>query len=83
MKTLTVTIKAEIEIPDDWELVDHSNGMRVLKHGDKFIDFDIVPLTTTKDEAEAQWTDEDIALTDKILDAIIDFDTELAIQMRH
>ena len=44
MKKLIVKIVAEIDIPDEWELVDHEAGMKVLKVGDRFVDFDITPL---------------------------------------
>ena len=43
MKHLTVTISAELEIPDDWEIVDHPCGAPVLRIGDQFVDFAIAP----------------------------------------
>jgi hypothetical protein len=46
MKNLTVLIRAELEVPDDWELVEHPSGIQVLKIGDEFIDFDLAPLST-------------------------------------
>ena len=41
MKTLTVRVTAELQVPDDWTLVDHAAGMTALKIGDQFVDFDI------------------------------------------
>lgn len=52
MKKLTLTIQAELEIPDNWELVEHSTGVFVLKVGDQFVDFDITPLVTASDEVD-------------------------------
>jgi len=48
-----------------------------LKIGDKFVDFDIAPLATSSSEADATWSDEDEALTSRILDAVTGLDTEL------
>lgn len=59
MKNLTVLIRAELEIPDEWELVDHPSGMQVLKIGDQFVDFDIAPLATRSTDPDAEWSDAD------------------------
>lgn len=77
MKKLTVRIHAELEIPNDWEIVELESGVQVLKIGDKFVDFDIAPLATSSSEADATWSDEDEALTSRILDAVTGLDTEL------
>ena len=37
MKKLVVNIHAELEVPDDWELVRHPSGISVLKVGDRFV----------------------------------------------
>lgn len=79
MKSLTVTIRAELEIPDDWELVEHASGLLVLKIGDRFVDFDIAPLATQADDPEAVWSDEDDKLTDLVLDRVVDIEAELAV----
>ena len=83
MKKLTLNIVAELDIPDDWELVDHEAGMKVLKIGDRFVDFDITPLATDRTDAEAIWTDEDEKLTNQILESITEFDSEMIIKLRH
>ena len=63
MKKLTITIQAELEIPDSWELVEHTTGVFVLKVGDQFVDFDITPLCTASEEPDATWSDEDEEFT--------------------
>lgn len=83
MKKLTIKITAELDIPDDWELVDHEAGMQVLKIGDRFVDFDITPLATDKSDADAIWSDEDDDLTDRILESITEFDADMTIKLRH
>ena len=77
MKKLTVRIHAELEIPNDWEIVELESGVQVLKIGDKYVDFDIAPLATSSSDADATWSDEDEALTGRILDAVTGLDTEL------
>ncbi len=77
MKKLTVRIHAELEIPNDWEIVELEDGVQVLKIGDQFVDFDIAPLATSSSEADATWSDEDEALTERILDAVTGLETEL------
>lgn len=79
MKKLTVTIQAELEIPDNWELVEHTTGVFVLKVGDQFVDFDITPLCTASDEADATWSDEDEEFTEEILDMVTGLDSRMEI----
>ena len=79
MKKLTLTIQAELEIPDSWELVEHSTGVFVLKVGDQFVDFDITPLVTASDEVDATWSDEDEDFTEEILDMVTGLDSRMEI----
>jgi len=79
MKKLTIQIHAEIDIPDDWEIVQHPNGINVLKINGTYVDFNIAPLTTDSDEVDVLWSDENEALTDEILDGMTALDTELKI----
>ena len=79
MKKLTIHIHAELEIPNDWEIVEHPSGIQVLKIGERFVDFDITPLATDSLDPESTWTDEDEQLTEQILDAVTGLDTELEI----
>ena len=79
MKKLSISIHAELEIPDDWDLVEHSPGTFVLKVGDRFVDFDITPLATASEEADAIWSDEDEQFTEEILDMVTGLDSEMEI----
>lgn len=61
MKKIEVTLSAFLEIPDDWEVVEHPDGSRVLKNGDTFIDLDFMCLTTTSNEEGSTWMEDDDA----------------------
>ena len=79
MKKLSIHIHAELEIPDDWELVEHSPGIFVLKVGDRFVDFDIAPLATASEEEDAIWSDDDEHFTEEILDMVTGLESEMEI----
>ncbi len=77
MRKLTVLIRAELDVPDDWEFVEHPSGIQVLKIGDNFVDFDIAPLSTTSEDVEATWSDTDVDLVEEVLSCVSGLDTEL------
>jgi hypothetical protein len=79
MKKLSLQLNAELEIPDDWELVEHSSGIFVLKVGDRFVDFDITPLVTASTAPDATWSDEDEQFTEEILDMVTGLDSQMEI----
>lgn len=79
MKKLSLELHAELEIPDDWELVEHPSGIFVLKVGERFVDFDITPLATASAAADATWSDEDEQFTAEILDMVIGLDSQMEI----
>ncbi|MBK6294945.1 MAG: hypothetical protein IPO19_05475 [Rhodoferax sp.] len=55
MKKLNVTIRLEMSVPDDWELVTTSEGGDVLKLPNKqFLDLAIEPLFAT--DPEQTWS---------------------------
>jgi len=83
MKHLTVTIRAELEVPDDWMLVQHASGMHVLKIGDEFVDFDLTPLATKVDAPEAEWSDRNADLMDTVLETVVGVDVELDLASSH
>ena len=70
MKKLNVTIQVEMSVPDEWELVDTSEGTPVIKLPDgKYMDIAIEPLFTT--DPEALWSStEDEDVLDDILDMV-------------
>lgn len=83
MKTLTVLIRAELEIPDEWELVEHPSGMQVLKVGGQFVDFDIAPLITQSTAPDAEWSDADSDLVGNVLDKVAGVEVDLEIVPQH
>ena len=68
MKKLNVTIKLELSVPDDWELVPTSEGGQVLKLPNKqFMDMAIEPLFAT--DPEETWSSSE---SDDVLNDILD-----------
>ncbi|MEW6678257.1 MAG: hypothetical protein AB1421_10085 [Pseudomonadota bacterium] len=83
MKILNVRIDAQLEVPDDWELVEHPSGMQVLRVDDQYVDFDIAPLATRSDDPEAEWSDDDTTLVGKVLDTVVGIDVDIESQSTH
>ncbi len=83
MKTLTLTLHAELTIPDDWEVIEHPSGTQVLKIGDQFIDFELTPLATRSEAQDAEWSDDDVELIDTVLDAVVGMETEMDVVWNH
>jgi len=83
MKKLTVTLHAELEVPDDWELVEHPSGITVLKIGEHFVDFDLAPLATTSLDPDAEWSDENMEVVGAVLNAVVDLEAELEFITHH
>lgn len=81
MKKITLHIHAELEIPDHWEIIEHGHGLHRLKIGDKFVDFDIAPLTASTNEEDTVWTDEDEELTALVLDTVTGLDSTLELEI--
>lgn len=79
MKKLSVHIYAELEVPDDWEIIEVDDGVQVLKIDGTYVDFDIAPLASDSTGPDATWSDEDEDLTASILDAVIGLETELTL----
>ena len=70
MKKLNVTIQLEMSVPDDWELVDTSEGTPVLKlPNGTFMDVAIEPLFATNPEETWTGTDDDDVLNN-VLDMV-------------
>lgn len=70
MKKLNITIKLEMTVPDDWELVQTSEGGQVIKLPDnQFMDMAIEPLFATNPEETWSSTENDDVLND-ILDMV-------------
>lgn len=70
MKKLNVTINLEMSVPDDWELVETSEGTPVVKMANGlFMDLAIEPLFASNPEETWTSTDSDDELND-ILDMV-------------
>lgn len=70
MKKLNVTIKLEMSVPDDWELVNTSEGGHVLKlPNHQFMDIAIEPLFASDPEETWSSTESNDVLND-ILDMV-------------
>jgi hypothetical protein len=67
MKKITVTISIELNVPDEWQIVEHEDGIDVLKINDKFCDFSTRCMTTTSIKAGEIW-ESDNQLEEKIMD---------------
>jgi hypothetical protein len=81
MKKITLHIHAEMEIPDHWKIIDDGHGLQRLKIGDKFVDFDIAPLSASTNEEDTVWTDEDEELTAQVLDTVTGMDATLELDV--
>ena len=70
MKKLNITIQLEMSVPDDWDLVQTSEGGQVLKLPDnQFMDIAIEPLFASNPEETWASTEDDDVLND-ILDMV-------------
>lgn len=70
MKKLNITIKLEMSVPDDWELVETSEGGQVLKlPNDQYLDIAIEPLFASDPEETWSSSEDDDVLND-ILDMV-------------
>ncbi len=70
MKKLNVTVQLEMSVPDDWEIVQTSEGTPVLKlPNGQFMDVAIEPLFTTDPEDTWSSTEDENVLND-ILDMV-------------
>lgn len=82
MKKLNVTIQLEMSVPDDWELVQTSEGGQVLKLPDnQYLDIAIEPLFAVNPEETWASTDDDDILND-ILDMIESEDVTYAFALQ-
>jgi hypothetical protein len=70
MKKLNVTIQLEMSVPDDWELVETSEGGQVIQlPNEQFLDLAIEPLFAS--DPEQTWTSsEDEEVLNDILDMV-------------
>jgi hypothetical protein len=65
MKKLNITIQLEMSVPDDWELVETSEGGQVIElPNGQFLDLAIEPLFASDPEDTWTTTEDEAALND-------------------
>lgn len=70
MKKLNITIQLEMSVPDDWQIIDTSEGTPVLQlPNGQFMDIAIEPLFATDPEDTWSSTEDEEVLND-ILDMV-------------
>ena len=80
MKKLRLTIKAELDIPDDWELVTHKDNITVVDIGNgKFVDFDLLPMIAYSQEEGAIWNTVPQELDAEIMDMVKKLESKLTL----
>lgn len=68
MKRLSVTIKLELDVPDEWELRKTSEGFEVIQIGEgRYMDISFEPLLS--DDLNGMWTDSD---DEEFVNALLD-----------
>lgn len=71
MKNIAITIKLELEVPDDWEVVKTSEGVDVLSMGSgQYLDLTFEPMVT--EDIEGTWTNSvDEGFLNSLLDMVV------------
>lgn len=70
MKTLTVTIELQMTVPDEWEVIETSEGTPVIRMAEgQYLDMAVEPLFATDPEDMWSSTDDEAAL-DEISDMV-------------
>jgi hypothetical protein len=68
MKRLSVTIKLDLEVPDEWELRKTSEGFEVIQIGEgRYMDMGFEPLLS--EDLNGVWTD---SADDEFLNEVLD-----------
>ena len=59
LRKLKVTIELDMDIPDEWSLLDHPDGVPVLAIGDgKYMYMSFLPMFTEELEPESTWSNQ-------------------------
>lgn len=79
MKNITVAIKLELEVPDDWEVVKTSDGIEVLSLGNgQYLDLTFAPMVT--EDMEGTWINSvDENFMNSLLDMVVTEDVSYEI----
>jgi hypothetical protein len=81
MKKLQVTITLDMDIPEDWTLVDHPDGVPVLTVGDgRYMYMSFLPMFTNELEPESDWTSDcSPEFVAQVVDMVQDEEVEMTI----
>ncbi|WP_448364872.1 hypothetical protein [Fluviibacter phosphoraccumulans] len=67
-KKLSVTIELEMTVPDDWQIIETTDGIGVLKIApDQFLDLTFEPMITS--DVEGSWTN---AVSEDFMEDLMD-----------
>jgi len=74
MRKLLVTIQVELDIPNNWELVEHPDQVQAIKMDDgQYMHMSFLPMLTTDFVEDAEWSSEcSDEFTESILDMVAD-----------
>ena len=80
MKNLQVTIKLDMEVPEDWQLRDHPDGVPVLTIGKgRYMYLSFLPMFTGQMAPESEWTSE---CSEAFSQAVVDMVEDEQVTMR-
>ncbi len=83
MKNLKVTISLDMEIPENWEIVEHPDGVPVLSIGDgNYMYLSFLPMFTKELEPESNWTSEcSDEFSNQVLDMVQGEEVEMSLEL--
>lgn len=80
MKKLQVTITLDMDIPEEWTLLEHSDGVPVLNIGDgSYMYMSFMPMFTKELEPESDWTSE---CSDEFADEVVEMVQSEGVKMK-
>lgn len=80
MKKLQVTITLDMDIPDDWMLLDHPDGVPVLTVGnDRYMYLSFLPMFAKGLEPESDWTS---VCSEKFAAEVVDMVQDEIVEMK-
>lgn len=81
MKRLKVTINLDMDIPEEWTLVEHPDGVPVLTLGDgRYMYMSFLPMFTKELEPESEWTSECSAeFAEEVVEMVQDEEVDMKI----
>lgn len=80
MKKLQVTITLDMDIPEEWTLLEHPDGVPVLNIGDgSYMYMSFMPMFTKELEPESDWTSE---CSDEFADEVVEMVQSEGVKMK-